>query len=75
MTVWRHARTAGFLLVSQDADFAELGLIRGSPPKIIWLRCGNRPTAYMEKLLRDHRSAIADLAANSSAVCLEIYAS
>jgi predicted nuclease of predicted toxin-antitoxin system len=73
LAVWTHARDGGFCLVSQDADFADLALLRGAPPKLIWLRCGNRPTAYMASLLRGHRSAISAFAENESAVCLEIY--
>lgn len=73
LAVWTHARNGGFLLVSQDSDFAELALLRGAPPKVIWLRCGNRTTSYMASLLRDHRSAIWGLAGDDRAVCLEIY--
>ena len=72
-TIWEQARAGGFLLVSQDADFAELALLRGAPPKVIWLRCGNRPTNYIADLLRSHRHAISDLVDDEKAVCLEIY--
>lgn len=58
LTVWSRAAQDGYALVSQDSDFAELATLRGSPPKVIWLRCGNRPTAFVEALLRHHASAI-----------------
>jgi uncharacterized protein (DUF433 family)/predicted nuclease of predicted toxin-antitoxin system len=43
--VWDYAKTNGFMLVSLDSDFAEMAALLGSPPKVIWLRCGNQPTS------------------------------
>jgi predicted nuclease of predicted toxin-antitoxin system len=43
-TIWNRAKEGGFVLVSQDADFAELAGLLGPPPKVVWLRCGNQPT-------------------------------
>jgi predicted nuclease of predicted toxin-antitoxin system len=71
-TIWEHAKANGFALVSLDADFAELAALRGPPPKVIWLRCGNQPTATVEALLRDHAEAIATFQ-HDAAACLEIY--
>jgi len=70
--VWRYAGENGFVLVSLDADFAERAALRGSPPKVIWLRCGNQPTETIEKLLRDHVEAITAFGQDAAA-CLEIY--
>lgn len=39
--VWAHARDQGYGIVTQDADFAERSRLYGSPPKVVWLRCGN----------------------------------
>lgn len=66
-------RAGGFLIVSQDSDFAELAILWKPPPKVLWLRCGNRPTAYIADLLRQHSHAIFAFAKDDSAVCLEIY--
>lgn len=43
-TVWEYAGSNGFVLVSLDADFAELASLLGPTPKVIWLRCGNQPS-------------------------------
>jgi predicted nuclease of predicted toxin-antitoxin system len=40
-TVWQYARDHGFSVVTKDADFEEISLRLGSPPKLIWLRRGN----------------------------------
>jgi predicted nuclease of predicted toxin-antitoxin system len=71
--MWEHAKAGGFTLLSLDADFAEMATLTGPPPKIIWLRRGNQPTAVYEKLLRDYAEAIAAFQDDESAACLEPY--
>lgn len=71
-TLWDYAAAGGFALVSLDADFAERAALLGPPPKVLWLRCGNRSTEYVEKLLRENREAIAAFE-QGTAACLEIY--
>ncbi len=70
--LWEYAGANGFTLVSLDADFADMAALRGPPPKVIWLRCGNQPTAAIESLLRRHAEAIIAFE-HDEAVCLEIY--
>lgn len=70
--LWEYARAHAFALVSLDADFAEMAALHGAPPKVVWLRCGNQPTAVIESILRDHAGAIEAFAHDASA-CLEIY--
>jgi predicted nuclease of predicted toxin-antitoxin system len=64
-TVWDYAKTHGLMLVSFDSDFAELTALLGPPPKVIWLRCGNQPTAVIATILRDHVETIAAFEADS----------
>jgi len=33
--VWEHARRNGFLVITKDADFADLSVLRGFPPKVV----------------------------------------
>jgi predicted nuclease of predicted toxin-antitoxin system len=72
-TIWDHAKANGFVLVSQDVDFADMATLYGPPPKVIWLRCGNQPTNAIEKRLRDHADAIAAFEEDNAAACWEIY--
>ena len=51
--IWQHAKANGFNLVTQDADFAEMAVLYGAPPKVIWLRIGNCTTARAEPVLRN----------------------
>jgi predicted nuclease of predicted toxin-antitoxin system len=71
--IWHYAQANGFTLVSQDSDFADMATLFGPPPRVIWLRCGNQPTEYMDKLLRDYAHAIASFEQDPAAACLEIY--
>jgi predicted nuclease of predicted toxin-antitoxin system len=66
------ARTNGFALVSLDADFADLATLFGSPPKVVWIRRGNQPTASMLQLIREAADSILAFS-EDSASCLELY--
>lgn len=48
--LWDYAKANGFTIVSQ-----EIAALLGSPPKVIWLRAGNQPTAAISTLLRERR--------------------
>lgn len=48
------ARKHDFLVVTKDADFSDLCLLRGFPPKIVWIRRGNCQTREIEEILRNH---------------------
>ena len=52
IAVWEYAKARGFAIVSKDADFRQLSFLYGSPPKVVWLRVGNRTTAEIEAIVR-----------------------
>lgn len=58
--VFDFARQNNFTIVTKDADFNDLGLVRGFPPKIIWMRRGNCSTGEIEKILRNHFADISE---------------
>ena len=70
--VWAYAKAGGYTIVTQDADFQELGQARGHPPKVIWLRIGNSTTRQMEALLRNRHAAVLELHANPDIGTLEL---
>ena len=51
----------GLAIVTKDAEFAEHCLVKGAPPKVVWIRRGNCSTATVESLLRVHRDEIDEL--------------
>jgi predicted nuclease of predicted toxin-antitoxin system len=71
--IWNFAKTNGFNIVSQDADFADMAALFGPPPKVVWLRCGNQTSEFIEKLFRDHAEAIIVFEQNAGAACWELY--
>jgi predicted nuclease of predicted toxin-antitoxin system len=50
--VWEHALQKEFTIVSKDEDYSELSVVRGLPPKVIWLLLGNCTTLQIEVVLR-----------------------
>jgi predicted nuclease of predicted toxin-antitoxin system len=56
--VFRYAGTHGFVLVTQDRDFAELSAVHGAPPKVVWIRANNGATRPLAELLRRHQAAL-----------------
>jgi predicted nuclease of predicted toxin-antitoxin system len=71
--VWEHAKREGFLIVTKDADFSDLSLLRGFLPKIIWIRRGNCKTADIEAILQRHYDDIADLNDNEAIGVLTLF--
>jgi predicted nuclease of predicted toxin-antitoxin system len=74
--LWDYAKANGFTIVSQDADFAEMAALLGSPPKVIWLRAGNQSTAAISTfsaLMRRHADLIVAFGNDHATACLEIY--
>ena len=56
-SIWNFARDNGYMIVSKDADFHQLGFVVGHPPKILYLRMGNASTAaIVDRLRRDFAS-------------------
>ena len=56
--IWKHAIAGGYVLVTKDEDFQRFSVLRGSPPKVIWIRLGNCTTADVVRLLRFRREHI-----------------
>ena len=71
--IWDYARSNDFTLATKDGDYHEWSALLGHPPKVIWLRCGNQRTSYIEKLIRSHLDRIHDFEADPTVSCLEIY--
>jgi predicted nuclease of predicted toxin-antitoxin system len=71
--IWDHAARHDLAIVTQDSDFVERSKLRGAPPKVIWLRCGNTTPQTVEALLRAHLTLIIELARNDHRSFLEIF--
>lgn len=45
--IFAAARSADAVVMTKDADFAEMVTREGPPPGVIWLRCGNTSNAAL----------------------------
>lgn len=73
--IWEFAKRNAYTIVTFDADFCDIASIKGSPPKIIWLRTGNMTTENIAGLLLFHQLVIKDFTENTDyqeLACLEI---
>jgi len=66
LQIWTYAQNNDFIIVTRDSDYNELLVLRGFPPKVIWIRRGNCPTTEIETILRFHLFDIQRLASDSS---------
>ena len=72
LTVWQLARDRGCLLVTKDEDFHRLSILRGAPPKVIWLRVGNCTTEEVARVMRLRVADLQAFAEQTEATFLEL---
>ena len=70
--VWDLARAHDCALVTKDEDFHRLSVLRGAPPKVVWLRVGNCSTKDIADLLRRHADDLWRFDAQHEATFLEL---
>lgn len=56
--VWQKAKDDGYVIVTRDADFQELSLVWGHPPKVIRLRTFNQSRLATLRVLIDNQELI-----------------
>jgi predicted nuclease of predicted toxin-antitoxin system len=60
--IWDYAGRNDFIIVTRDSDYNDLSLIRGFPPKVIWIRRGNCTTQEIAQILQSATRLIQQLA-------------
>ena len=68
----QYAIDKGYIIATQDADFYEMSLIYGQPPKIVWLKMGNQSKTATIKTLLDNQQAIEQALIIDNKACIEI---
>jgi predicted nuclease of predicted toxin-antitoxin system len=71
--IWEYARDNEFLIVTRDADFSDLNVLLGFPPKVIWIRRGNCTTNEIESMLRSNYEAVRALAQDEGVGILTLF--
>jgi predicted nuclease of predicted toxin-antitoxin system len=72
LDIWAYARSNGYTIVTFDADFYDISLIKGHPPKIVWLRTGNSTTAGIVACMVANWYTISTFIDDPEQSCLEI---
>ena len=49
--IWNYARDNNFTIITKDSDFVHHSNLKGCPPKVIRLKCGNKTTSFIYQLL------------------------
>ena len=70
--IWQYAKQNAFTVVTFDADFFDMSVLRGFPPKIVWLRTGNLTTSEIAERIILNYANIISFVDNSEQSCLEI---
>ena len=71
--IWQFAKENDFTIVTFDADFFDISILRGYPPKIVWLRSGNLTTSEIAERVILNYSTIASFIDSPDQSCIEIY--
>ena len=58
LQIFASAQEANAIVLTKDIDFVRLLEQRGSPPKILWLTCGNTSNAALQRILYRHLSTV-----------------
>mgnify|MGYP006298591209 CR=1 FL=1 len=56
--IWNFAKSKEYIIVTCDSDFNDFSVIKGFPPKVIWLRIGNTSTNNIVTLLKGKKHLI-----------------
>ena len=70
--IWEFANKNDFTIVTCDADFHDISVLRGHPPKIIWLRLGNKRTAVIAGILAGMSEAVSEFVTSPSMAALAV---
>lgn len=62
-----------FVIVTKDADYYDMTVLYGQPPKIVWLKMGNQSKAATIKTLQDNQQAIEKALMVDGKACIEIF--
>jgi predicted nuclease of predicted toxin-antitoxin system len=52
LEICKYAKHYEFTIVCQDSDFNDINLIKGFPPKIIWIKTGNLNVGRIRTIIR-----------------------
>lgn len=66
--IFDRAREADAVVVMKDSDFVQLQELRGPPPRIIWITCGNLTNRELKRLVGEKWPRVQELLAAGETV-------
>lgn len=73
LQIWEYAKNNELTIVTFDSDFYEWMLLKGYPPKIVWLRMGNSNTDIIANVLNERSQALIEFSKDEELGLIEIY--
>ena len=73
LDIWQYAKINDYSIITFDADFIDISILKGFPPKIIWLRMGNSTTHKIVQIIRNNQLLITEFLSGYENGCLELY--
>jgi predicted nuclease of predicted toxin-antitoxin system len=73
LSIWNYAKDHQLLIVTQDSDYSDWNKLRGAPPKIVWLRCGNASVDQIHSKLRNAVDRILTLDSAQDVEVVEVW--
>ena len=71
-TLWAYAAQHGFVIISKDADFADLALLDPHRVQLVWVRIGNCRKSVLLEGIKNSLSTI-EQELNSGEMLIELY--
>ncbi|MBK9045713.1 MAG: DUF5615 family PIN-like protein [Bacteroidetes bacterium] len=72
LDIWNYAKRHEYCIVTFDSDFIDISVLKGFPPKIIWLRSGNTSTENIAGILLGNQNYIKEFLNNAEVAFLEL---
>ncbi len=72
-TIRQYAIDNDYVITTKDADFYEMNIVYGQPPKIVWLKMGNQSKAATINALLNNQAIIKKSLIDDDKDCIEIY--
>lgn len=70
--IWEFAKKNCFVIVTRDADFEDMAIVKGHPPQVIWLKTSNQAKGVVLNMLLQHRSVIEHALLQENQACIEL---
>ena len=71
--IWYYAKHHGYTLATKNTDMVDLYLLRGAPPKVLWLRLGNCSTDAVRDVLARNQERIGKFETDEDQVVLSLF--